>query len=116
MNKKTSLLALLGLAALPSLASAQLYRPASPYTLASMLQSAETAVWVIFTGIVVVCFVIAGIILLTAQGDVEKIKSGRLAVIWGVAGVVVGILAYSILAIISAVLSGRQVAISRSQS
>ena len=106
MNKKTSLLALLGLAAFPNLASAQLYAPPSPYSLAGILQSAETAVWIIFTGIVVVCFVVAGILLLTAGGQPEKLQSAKSAVIWGVAGIIVGILAYSILAIIMGLMTG----------
>lgn len=65
-----------------------------------IIPSIETLIWIIFTVIVVVCFVIAGIMFLTAQGAPEKLKTARSAFIWGIAGVVVGILAYSIIPII----------------
>jgi len=97
---------LLSAVILPSLAFAQLYRPASPYSLAGILKSAESAVWIIFTGIVVICFVVAGILLLTAQGQPEKLQAAKSAVIWGLAGIVVGILAYSILAIVMGLMAG----------
>ena len=56
--------------------------------------------WIIFTAIIVICFLISGISFLTAQGDAEKLKTARSSFIWGVVGVVVGILAFSIYTII----------------
>lgn len=81
--------------------SAQLYRPASPVDLAGLARNIETAIWVVFGGIAVICFVIAGILFLTAMGNPEKLKIARDSLWWGVAGVIVGILAYSIVAIIT---------------
>ena len=77
-----------------------LYRPASPVDYHGFLKNLETAVWVVFAAIVVICFVVAGILLLTAGGDAEKLQKARSALYWGITGVIVGILAYSILAII----------------
>ena len=105
MGKKTSFLISLTALVLAgcflgSFALAGLYRPASPVDYHSFLQNLETAVWVIFAAIVVICFVIAGILFLVSDGDPEKVHKARSALIWGVAGVVVGIVAYSILAIV----------------
>ena len=66
----------------------------------------ENALWVIFGLIAVVMFVMAGILFLTAGGQPEKVQSARSAFIWGVAGVVVGIVAYSIVAIVGTVMQG----------
>jgi len=60
--------------------------------------------WQIFGLVAVVMFVIAGILFLTAQGDTDKLTKAKQAFLWGVAGVVVGIIAYSILAIAGALL------------
>lgn len=63
------------------------------------------AAGLIFGGVAVICFLIAGVLFLTAKGEPEKIKQARSAIYWGVAGVVVGILAFSIIAIVSNILS-----------
>lgn len=66
----------------------------------------ENALWIIFGLIAVIMFVIAGITFMTAGGQPDKVATARSAFIWGVAGVVVGILAYSIIAIVSTVMQG----------
>ena len=71
----------------------------------SITGSIMGVLWIIFALFVVVCFVVAGIMFLTAMGDPAKLKIARSAFIWGVAGVVVGILAYSILWIIGGALT-----------
>jgi len=75
-------------------------------SLTQVVNFIQRALWVIFGGLSVVAFVIAGMLFLFAQGDPEKVKVARTAFIWGVVGVVVGILAYSILAIVTTVMSG----------
>lgn len=60
--------------------------------------------WVIFGGIAVIAFLIAGVLFLTAGGDPEKITKARQAFLWGVAGVVVGIIAYSIISIVGSII------------
>lgn len=53
-------------------------------------------VWIIFAAIAVILFVYAGVMFLTAAGSPEKIAAARQAAMWGVVGVVVMILAFSI--------------------
>jgi len=97
---------------LPAIVSAQLepYAPAdtgAPHItdIASIVHSIENVVALVFGCIAVVMFVFAGVLFLTAQGEPEKIKTARSAFIWGVAGVVVGIIAFSIIAIVSSFLT-----------
>jgi len=61
-------------------------------------------VWIVFTIIAIIMFVIAGILFMTAQGAPEKIATARQAFLWGVAGVAVGILAYTIVTIVGSLL------------
>ncbi len=59
------------------------------------------AAWIVFTIIAVILFVIAGISFLTSQGDPEKVKTARQAFIWGVVGIVVAVLAFTIITIVT---------------
>ena len=63
-----------------------------------------SALWAVFGGIVVICFVYSGILFLSASGEPDKLKKARQSFIWGIAGVVVGILAWSILNIVGNIL------------
>ena len=101
MDKKTSFLTILGILVLPSSAFAQLHSYGAAVTPTDFIHNLELAIGLIFGAIVVVCFVISGILFLTAQGDPEKLKIARSSVIWGIVGVVVGILAFSIIAVIA---------------
>lgn len=60
--------------------------------------------WPLFSGIVVIIFLYAGIMFLTASGDPTKIDKAKKAVIWGVVGIAVGILGYSAVSFIKMVL------------
>lgn len=68
--------------------------------MSGLITSIKGVAWVVFGLIVVICFVMAGVLFLTAQGQPEKIKTAKSAAIWGVVGIFVGILAYSIQTII----------------
>lgn len=59
--------------------------------------------WPTLAGIVIVMFMYAGIMFATAEGEPEKIRKARAAVIWAVVGMILGILAYSIPTIINSV-------------
>lgn len=61
------------------------------------------AAWIVFTIIAVIMFIVAGILFLTSQGDPDKITKARSAFIWGVAGIVVGIIAFTIITIVKSV-------------
>jgi beta-lactamase regulating signal transducer with metallopeptidase domain len=78
---------------------------ASIDSLPTLIGQIQTIMWLVFGAIAVIMFVVAGIMFLTAQGQPEKIQTARSALIWGIAGVVVGILAYSILTIIGSALN-----------
>lgn len=102
MKKILLSLMLLSILALPVAVFAQ---PVNTITsLNQLADKIKTAAWTVFGIIALVCFVIAGVKFLTAGGVAEKVIEARTAFLWGVAGVVVGILAYSIISIIERLL------------
>lgn len=58
-------------------------------------------IWPVAAGLSAVMAVVAGIMLITAQGEPEKIRAGRSALIWAIIGFVVAIVAYSMPTIVS---------------
>ena len=104
MTKTKVSLVSFSMLALPLLAFAQ--PQVQIGSLTQMITYIENAMWIIFGGIAVIAFVTAGILFLVAGGQPEKIQAARSAFIWGIAGVVVGIVAYSIIAIVSSVMGG----------
>jgi len=105
MNKKILSLVAIGVMALPMLALAVNNPLANPTgsnvsnDIAGLLNVFLAKLWIVFAGIAVLMFVIAGILFLTARGNPEGTQTARNAFLWGVVGVVVGIIAYSIVAI-----------------
>ena len=100
MNKQKILTGLVSVAILaaPVLAFAQ---PTGQITsLCALIQKIESIVWMAFGLIAVIAFVVAGILFLTAGGTPEKVQQARSAFLWGVAGVVVAIIAFSIVGIV----------------
>ncbi|MBU3934456.1 pilin [Patescibacteria group bacterium] len=90
---------------LPFLVSAQIIPdPKTDITLDSLIHSIQDATWKVFGLIALIMFVVAGVLFLTAGGDPEKVGKARQAFLWGVAGVIVGILAYSIITFVTALL------------
>lgn len=73
-------------------------------SLDQLVNAVKRPLWVVFGLIALICFVIAGILFLTASGNPEKIAQARTAFLWGIVGVVVGIVAYSIVTIIETAL------------
>lgn len=92
---------LLAVVLTPVLASAAIpNRPnANVSDLNDLYDQIGNLLWQIVAIIALVLFVIAGIQFMTAQGDPTKVASARLFVLWGVVGIVVAILAYSIVTI-----------------
>lgn len=83
--------------------------PAVSFAVVDSIQSLMAAIvngvlWVVFGGIVVICFVYSGILFLSSGGSPEKISRARQSFLWGVVGVVVGIIAYSIVKILETAL------------
>jgi len=104
--EKNKFLFLVGVSLLlPAVSLAQLQTYGSAPSILSMVHGIEMAAGAIFGGVAVVCFVVAGILFLTAAGDATKLSQARSAVLWGFAGVIVGIAAFSIIALISSIIS-----------
>jgi hypothetical protein len=64
-----------------------------------------SALWAIFTAIVVFCFIYSGVLFLSSSGEPAKLAKARASFFWGIAGVIVGIIAYSIINIVSGIIS-----------
>ena len=100
MNKKIVALASLATLALP-LAAYAILPPVTPggnanLSVIGIVNVILNFLWPIFIGFAVIMFIIAAFMFITAQGDGDKVASARQFVIWGVVGVAVGILAFSI--------------------
>ena len=72
-------------------------------SLEQLVTAIERPLWIVFGLIALIAFVASGILFLTAGGDAEKVKGARTAFLWGIVGIVVGILAFSIVRIIDSV-------------
>jgi hypothetical protein len=75
-----------------------------PSSLVALVHSIENLMGTIFGAVAVIAFLISGVLFLTAGGDPEKVQMARSAFIWGIAGVVVGIIAFSIVAIVGSII------------
>ena len=62
--------------------------------------------WPVAVAFFIIMFVIAGFLFATAQGEPEGIKKARQSVIWGVVGVVVALIAWSIVFILRNMIPG----------
>jgi len=105
MKKIVLSLVAISLAVMPVLAFAQIggERPNFSLSLEGIGEKIANAAWIVFTIIAIVCFVIAGVLFLAAQGNPERIAAARNAFLWGVAGVVVGVLAFTIISIVKSI-------------
>ena len=103
--KKTTYLYFLAVSILaicvPFLVSAQLVYYSSSTTIQDIMNNTTILTGLIFGTVAVVCFVLAGILFLTAQGDMEKVKTAKHATIWGVVGVGVGLIAFGIIRLVA---------------
>ncbi len=100
MNKKiltvaSSVVAL----ALPFIALADFAQPGFPGILPdawTVINKILNFIWPLFIGIAVIMFLYSGFLFLAASGDPTKIKEARNSLLYGIIGVVVGILAFSL--------------------
>ncbi|MEK7664187.1 MAG: hypothetical protein AAB340_01985 [Patescibacteria group bacterium] len=70
--------------------------PAPGLNIGDLVDIVFGILWPVAVAFFIVMFVIAAFKFFTAQGDPEQIKVARSFVIWGVVGVVVALLAWSI--------------------
>lgn len=75
-------------------------------SIANVLSGVFAIVWPVVVAVIIIMFIVAGFEFLTAQGAPEKLKLARSAVIWGIAGVMVIVLAFSIITIVRITLGG----------
>jgi len=87
MKKTLSVLILIAILVLPITASA------GGATLKSIADSIANAFKLAFAGVVIICFVYAGMMFLTAAGSPDKLAKAKSALLWGVVGTAVGLLA-----------------------
>jgi len=110
MKTNKLVLVLLSILLLPTMAFAQMETtaPGGPGvtfgSLQEIIHKIENAFGLVFGALAVLAFLFAGIRFLTAGGEAEKVSQARNAFMWGIAGVVVGILAFSIVAVVGSVL------------
>lgn len=105
MNKKivTSLTSA-ALLALPFLAMA-IQIPGEPGVTNISLGQLITAafanfIWPLFFALIVVYILIIAFLFISAQGDPTKLQTARQALLWGIIGIVVFVLAYSLITIV----------------
>lgn len=103
INKLFYLILILSFA-LPLIVLAQFTQPIPGASLTGLFNVVLSVFWVVATVFAVVCFVLSGIMFMTAMGDPSKLKTARSSVMFGVVGIIVAILAYSIIGIIESVL------------
>lgn len=80
------------LVALPVIVRAQV----PPIDVAAILNNVTNVLFIIFAGLVVIMFLWAGVLYLTAQGDPGQIQKANKAVIFALVGTAVGLLGYSV--------------------
>ena len=73
-------------------------------SLQQIIHDVENAAGLVFGALAVILFIFAGIRFLTAGGEPEKVQTARGAFMWGIVGVVVGIIAFSIIAIVGSII------------
>jgi len=75
-------------------------------TVNALIDIIFSILWPIAVAFFIIMFILAAFIFATAQGDPEKINKARSAVIWGVVGVLVALVAFSIVFIIRNMIPG----------
>lgn len=95
--------------ALPLLAMAA-FNPGStpnpPTDIGTIVNAVLNFVWILFVALAILSILFAGVLFLTSQGDPEKVKTARTAVLWGIVGIVVAIIAFSIVLIVRNTIGG----------
>lgn len=89
------------------LAQAQVAFAAQPFAqwLNAIINNVLTMiVWPIFLGLVILTFIWAGILYLTAQGEPSKISQANKAVIYAIVGIIVAIFAFSAVNLIGGII------------
>jgi len=65
-----------------------------------ILANVFTPLWQLAAGLAVIMMIVAGILFITSNGEPGKITTAKQAVIWGIVGLLVAIIAFSIVTIV----------------
>ena len=116
MNKKILVLGLLGILLLVVMPLGSVSAELGKYcgengtpcidSIDYLLPTITSTLWMIFAAVAIVCFIIAGLLFMTSSGAPDKLAKARSAFMWGIVGVVVAIIAYSIVVILENALAG----------
>ena len=71
------------------------------FSISSTLDSVFNPLWQFAAGLAIIMFVVAGILFITSNGEPGKITTAKNALIWGAVGVLVSVIAFSLVQIIS---------------
>lgn len=111
INKKLVTLVSLGLLSITPLIASAYTPPGQPGTLAAGTTVSglisiifNNFFWPVFITVAIIYLLTVGLMFLFAQGEPEKVNTARMALIWGVAGIAVIVIAASVLPIIIAAL------------
>ncbi len=100
MNKKIITAAAIAMLALPlvSLAFTPGNIPNVVQTLSinGLIDIFFNILWPLFIAFAIIMFILAGVAFFNAQGDPDKVATARNQVLWGIAGLAVAFLAFSI--------------------
>lgn len=100
MNKKLTLASIITLLITPAIASA------ANFVVDIINRLLNLVVWPVFLGLIIIMFIWAGILYLTARGDPEKFKKANLAVVFAIIGIIVAILGYKAVATVRSFIPG----------
>ncbi len=106
--KKTFFIIALGLLLLPVVASTQGPEPliTHPDQVIGLLSSVLGYVWTILGILVVLMFLYAGFMFITAAGDDDRIKNAKKMVLWSLVGIVVMLMAGGVMLLLENFLRG----------
>ncbi len=110
MNKKIILLIFVGLFGLTSFALAQVVEirnPLSAQNFGQLLLQIAGAVGLLVGTLGTIMIIVAGILYLTSAGSPERMKTAKTALVYAIAGIVIGIAATAIVEVIKSVLGAR---------
>lgn len=104
MNKKLVVITSAAIGAFPALCLAVFNPGQVPFagdngivlTTNGIINNILSFIWMAFIAFAVIMFIVAGFHFFTAEGDPDKAKEARQFVIWGVVGIIVGVLAFSL--------------------
>ncbi len=72
------------------------YGTASSLSIEGLIGKALDVLWLVFVGFAIFMFIIAGMQFFLAQGDPGKVDTARQFVLWGVIGMAMGVLAFTL--------------------